>query len=762
MISHISVPASMRITTPDVIPASPRRASVLRSFGPPLVALALLVAARRIWVAELLLLPLLLVLPGVLLLRALRVPDKAVAAFPIFVPAASLAVLTISGLAVDLGGQAAGVSQPIRTVPMLIGLEITCGVLMWAGRGAPATTVIPWRRAEPKARNAWPLLIPLLAAAGALRLNNGNNGAAALLAICLCLVTLVWAVVRADRMSRAMLAIVLYCVGLAVLWTYSLRGALVYGYDIMKEYAVLHQTVVSGAWRLSHPGDAYGALPSVTVLPAELHLLTGISDLMVLKLVYPAIVALFPVGVFGFGVGLLQRRWAFAAASFIIVQGAFGQGIPALARQEISFVFFCAMLCAMYDARLRRWPRWLLTGVFSLCMATSHYSTVYFAIAMLAVLFALQWVSSWFHDIPTMTSAFVVALVVAVVSAVLWYGPITKSSSNFSQFVTTAAVQGFDVLPGKTSGQSLVSKFLSGVNTEPTMSAAKYQSIVSNYYDTRRQFVNPFPDANNPAYALRDSAAPVPAVRLPFVQTLIGLGQSVLLLLAELVTACVAIFVGVRRKTPPIVRPFFLLGIGTILALGVVKISGTVATAYNAPRAFIQAFALLGVLLLWSIQQLSRRIPRIERQVIAATALALAVIYAYASGLTGALLGGGTAANLSNSGEDAERYIVTTPELAAAHWVVLHTGKGQPDYADRYGALRLISQNINDYGLFTDVTPETLATNAWVYATSVNVMQQRARQDFEGHFVTYVFPSSFLESHFGVVYTNGFSEVFHR
>jgi len=60
------------------------------------------------------------------------------------------------------------------------------------------------------------------------------------------------------------------------------------------------------------------------------------------------------------------------------------------------------------------------------------------------------------------------------------------------------------------------------------------------------------------------------------------------------------------------------------------------------------------------------------------------------------------------------------------------------------------------------VTPETLATNAWVYATSVNVMQQRARQDFEGHFVTYVFPSSFLESHFGVVYTNGFSEVFHR
>ena len=50
-----------------------------------------------------------LVLPGVLLLRALRVPGKAVAAFPIFVPAASLAVLTVSGLAV--GSMVAGIGS---------------------------------------------------------------------------------------------------------------------------------------------------------------------------------------------------------------------------------------------------------------------------------------------------------------------------------------------------------------------------------------------------------------------------------------------------------------------------------------------------------------------------------------------------------------------------------------------------------------------------------------------------------------------------
>jgi uncharacterized membrane protein len=149
-------------------------------------------------------------------------------------------------------------------------------------------------------------------------------------------------------------------------------------------------------------------------------------------------------------------------------------------------------------------------------------------------------------------------------------------------------------------------------------------------------------------------------------------------------------------------------------------------------------------------------------RVIAGVALALAVIYVYASGLTGALFGGGTAANLANSGEDAERYIVTVPDVAAADWVVQHTGSDQLVYADRYGALTLFAQNANSNRLLTDVTPETLDLKSWVYATSVNLLQHRARQNFEDHLVTYVFPASFLNSHFGVVYTNGSSEVFHR
>ena len=287
---------------------------------------------------------LLLVLPGVLLLRALRVPGNVVASSPVYVPAASLAVLIVSGLAVDVVGPLVGVSEPLRTVPLAVGIELACAGLFAASSRAPATTAIPWRAITVPLGRCWPLLLPLIAAVGALRLNTGHGSWIAVVAVVGCLAVLAWAIARAPRLSDAFVTLIVFAVSLAVMWAYSLRGALVYGFDISTEYHAMHQAVLSGVWHFAHPSDAYGALPAVTVLPAELHFLTGASDLMVLKLLYPALTAMFPVGIYSLGRKVVESRWALVAASFIVVQNTFAQELPALARQEIAMVFFIATL----------------------------------------------------------------------------------------------------------------------------------------------------------------------------------------------------------------------------------------------------------------------------------------------------------------------------------------------------------------------------------------------------------------------------------
>ena len=352
----------------------------LRAYIGALALIAVLVPLHRFWAAQVLLVPLLLVVPGAILLRALRVPRGAVSAFPVYVPCASLVVLLGSGLVVDLIGPLVAVAAPIRAGPLLVGLEVICLALLAKSGNAPSSVAIPWRSFSWPTRLAWPLILPLVAAAGALRLNSGHGNGVAVIASAACVVVLVTVIVLAPRLDRSLLAVIVYAAGLAMMWSMSLRGVLP-GFDITSEYYKLHQTVLTGIWHPAHHNDAYGAMLSVTVMPAELHFLSGVPDLLVFKVVYPAIGALLPVAVFGLARRVLSHRWAFAAATFVVVQ-AFAD-LPRIARQEIALVLFAALVAAMLDARIQRRSQWALVALLGLAMAVSHYSTTYVAITLI-------------------------------------------------------------------------------------------------------------------------------------------------------------------------------------------------------------------------------------------------------------------------------------------------------------------------------------------------------------------------------------------
>jgi len=738
---------------------APSYRQLARTHGSLLVLLAIVVLARHLWIADLAAFLLLLTLPGQLLLRALAVPGEAIASFPVYLPAASLAVLMASGLAVDVTGLTFGFSHPLSTIPLLAGLEVTCLVLIVAGRNAPAGTAIAWRQLAPRAPDAWPLVIPLVAAAGALRLNNGHGGLLALLALCGCAAILTGAIAKAPVMSRTQLSMVLYAVSLAVTWGYSLRGDIVYGFDISTEYNALHQAVTSGEWHFAHPGDAFGAELAVTILPAQLHFLTGASDLMVLKLFYPAIIALFPVGVFALARRIIQRRWAFVAAAFIVVQSTFAQQLPALARQEIATVFYIEMIGAMFDDRLSKRQRWRLTAVFGVAMAVSHYSTTYFAIEMLILLLLCQWGVSWFRAIPKVTSAAVVALCVTAVAAVAWYGPLTRSGSNVEQVAGALASRGPDILPNQ--GQDVISSYLDGTAQTP-ISPAQYQALVARYYATRVKYVVPLADAASPRYALRQSAVPSPPVRAQPARSLLSLLELVAEQLGEILAVAGAAFMALRRSTPVPARQAALLSLGALLALSLLKFSGTAAQAYNPERAFVQAYGVLGIAMAWSLQYASSRLQRWARLVTGAAAVALLILFVQMSGVADGILGGSVGTNLSSGGEDAERFDTSAAEVAAAQWLGHQVRPGQLVYADRYAELRLSAETSIRNGVLNDVTPQTIDASAWVYASTANVVDGRARVIFDNHTVTYAFPAGFLNSNFSVVYTDGSAEVYHR
>jgi uncharacterized membrane protein len=749
--------------------ASVRRPVFPAGTGALLIPLALLVplaAARGSWSAQFLLVLFLFTVPGVILLRALRIPGVTIAAFPVYVPCGSLVVLLGSGVAVNAIGPAIGVAAPLRTWPVLAGLELTCLILLAASAGAPPGVVLPWRDALRPGRTAlWPalaLVLPLIAAAGALRLNANRGNGVALVALVACVLVIVALFAYAPRLSSPLLAAGLYAAALAMLWSFSLRGASVYGFDISDEYYILQQTVASGVWHAAHPDNVYAAMLSTTVLPAELHAVTGVPDLLVLKVVYPAISALFPVAAFFLARRVLSARWAFAAGALIITQSSFGQEMPAIARQEIALVLFVALVAAALERDLRRTRQWPLAALFALGMVVSHYTTSYITITLLAVTVLFQWASSRFRPVPGISVGVAVAFAAATACAVAWYGPVTHSASNVAQLVQVTRAQGLALLPDRGQAGGLIAAYLDG-NTVTPISPGQYAQDVQHEYATTKPFVHALPDAADPAYRLRAPATPAPPARWAAAGNAAGTAQVVAQQLIYVLGAAGALILVFRRRIPIVARQVGFLSVATLAFLVAIRFSGTLAAFYNAQRAVLQAMVFLDIALFWCLQELAgRRSAAVRACAIGATAASMALIFAVGNGLAGVVFDTGTATNLANSGDDFEQFYVTAPELASASWLGAQVQRGQLVYTDEYGQLPLVSVTGISSGLMLDVTPRTLDAHAWVYATPANVVDGQARASYNGHSVTYAFPVRFLQANYDLVYTNGSSEVYHR
>jgi len=733
-----------------------------RAFAVPLaglVALLVLTPLHASWSVQLLLVPLLLVFPGVILLRAMHVSGKTVAANPIYVPAASIIVLLGSGLAIDLVGPVIGISAPLRTAPLLISLEVICAALLLSSWNASSDTQIPWAALERPVALAWPLVLPLIGAAGALRLNSGHSNNIAVLTIVLVIVTLVVTFLRAPWYSDPLLIVIVFATGLALMWSFSLRGDLVYGFDISNEYNAMNQTVTTGIWHLSHPNDAYGAMLSVTILPAELHALSGVPALLILKVVDPLFGALFPVGVFCLGRRLLAGRWAFMAAALVIMQQTFFQQLVALTRQEVATLLFAALIASVLDATQSTRSRLVFVSLLSLGMVVSHYSTAYLAIPLLILAAAFQWGISWFRPVPRATGATLLAIILSVGSATLWYGSLTHSASNISQFTQAIEGQGINILPN--SGGNPLSTFLQGEAT-PVLYGAQYQAYISDYYKSTFPFITPLPDASNAQYSLKDAPYLVPPITMPTEANGLNLINLLIEQLINLLTGVAALLLVLRRKLRTFGSMIGILGLGSVVLLILTRVSGTIAQAYNPQRAFLQLLIVLAIAVCWMFSQLGIKYKWTRPWILVIGSATLIFTLLGGTGVTGVVFGGGPAANLADNYEDDENFVVYAPDLAAAQWLVDEAPANQIIEADRYGELRLTTLVGERSGMFGDVTPETTDEHAWVYATRTNLVDNIAESDTDADAGVYAFPKAFYDSNFNVVYTNGTSEVFHR
>ena len=108
-------------------------------------------------------------------------------------------------------------------------------------------------------------------------MNHGGGPTLAVAVLVASGVLLLGLLVTAERVPQWVLCAGLYSVAVAIVYSFSLSGDRLFGWDIQQELRAFTVTMDAGTWSRAVGGDPYRAMLSITALPVVLARMTGIS-----------------------------------------------------------------------------------------------------------------------------------------------------------------------------------------------------------------------------------------------------------------------------------------------------------------------------------------------------------------------------------------------------------------------------------------------------------------------------------------------------
>lgn len=755
-------------------------------FGLWLLLTAVLTLALRLMHSPLAPLPgvvTLLVVPGALLMVLLKTRPSQTAGRLVLAVTLSMMVIMVVGAAASLIGPSIGVARPLDTVPEIViwVLLAFLGLVICASRPCnPVSWVFDDVRSTHICGALASLVLVTFSILGVARLNHTGSIGLAILATILDVIVLLAGVAGGwSRASRWPLSTLLYGVSLALLLLTSLRGGHLYGWDVQQEFGVASHTLSAGVWVVPANHDPYGSMLSLTVLPTVLRSLLGLRLLAFFQLVVPGILALLPVAVFSTvrsvprwvtsGRSVPRSGLAFAVVVGLIISSvAFSSELVSITRQAMALTMLTALVMVLYDRSIMKRPAQIVVGLLLVAISFTHYTTSYLlaGIFLCSWLVSLMWSQGWLgtpkkrvaqhrYDMRSRRVISLSLVVVAFVAAFGWNSAITRNSalSAPSSAITT-------------KGVGIESSTLSTV-----IPPRVFERLLISELRKTASYIVPEPDAST-VHLVSAKAPSAPGV-LP---SLAGVWNELNYLVVESlwVVLGLALLYGLfrlaRRRSYEYSADLVGLAVTGLLIGGFLRFSGTLASYYSPERAAIFTAILLAAPTTLFIDDLVTRLrnvrrgsrSRVQRVSLSAGLIYLAVLIIGATGLSSLFFGGPSPGSLSADGVNAQQFTVSTPEVATAVWLRNHAGPQSIVQSDLYGHLVLLSEP-GRYDLIDEIVPPEVDQGAYVYLSTVNLVDRVSQADADGGDYVSVYRSNvkFFNQNYFVAYSNGFTRVYH-
>jgi uncharacterized membrane protein len=705
--------------------------------------------------------------------------------------------LMVVGLVINTVLPHLGISRPLDRGPVLITVDVWCGLLAgwrWE-RFMPTVPALPLDRLQGL---DWTigfssgLCIPL-AVMGANRLNNGAGSGLTLAMLFLAGLTLVLLFAKRDSLNPGTVTVALYFIGLALLLMTSLRGWYITGHDIQQEYAVFELTKTNGDWDISRDPDAYNACLSLTILPDMLVQLLRVDDPYIYKFWFQLLFALCPVLVYRISRRHTNSAIAIIATIYFISFPTYFTDMPFLNRQEIGYLFVGVCILTATDPVLEHRAGRFRVGFFSVGVVLSHYSTAYVFLGTLVITWTVYKLLTAIRRDKTSVRANgsarkriiysitptvgIVNVLLLLFGIVLWNGLATHTANNLTS-VASQAVQ--SLRGGDSSDKSADTSYslVGGAGSEsPAQILAGYAKSTMLPTETQQAAAGLLPKSELTKYLPLTSAQEpgnLPTTALGRLVDDTGLNVATLnsviragsarMLQVFVALGLISAILSWRKRPTRWMTQLIALSCGALSIVALQVVLPSISADYGVLRAFQQAMLVSGPLVAVGSYTIFRFM-RAAWGIRASFAVAIVFFLSLVGAIPQSLGGYPAQLNLNNSGQYYDIYYTHPQDITAVHWLQTQMPSGtvatpaQPVVQmDRYFFAEMQTySNLNvDFNDF----PTTLLQNSFVFLGYQTVSTGRAAVFTNGDVMFYEYPKQLLNSEYNLVYSSNGAAIY--
>jgi uncharacterized membrane protein len=325
-------------------------------------------------------------IPGIILLRILRLHDLNVVEMLLYSVGLSIALVMFLGFFLNALYPLVS-ARPISTMTLMIVTIVVTSVLCvlcYARDRGYSNAYLIHTGSKLSILHLFLAILPFLSVLSAHLFNfYGSN---ILQLFLLFLVSLIPLLIIWGKIPQRLYALAIFSMTISLLYQSSFISQYLWGYDIHIEYYFSNLVNSNAHWNPQLP-NTYNSMLSVVMLGPILSQLCGLTLTGVYKIIYPLFYSLIPLGLYQILQRQVSKKISFLSCFFFIALLFTSSSIELLmlARQQIAELFFVLLILLLVDKRMPKGKTWLLCIVFGFSIVVSHYGLSYIFMFLLLV-----------------------------------------------------------------------------------------------------------------------------------------------------------------------------------------------------------------------------------------------------------------------------------------------------------------------------------------------------------------------------------------